>query len=341
MKPSKNTKHVVPTKDDYFALSNRVARSAHSLSVMQARLIYLAMAQIRPNDRKLQPIEMKVGDIVRALELDSHNAYTEIRGCVTGIMSKVLNIDTANGWHQFNWLHRASYFKNRDVLYIQLHEDLKPYILDLKKAFQLYTIADMSKLQSRYAQRILELVMANHGLAGKGKEGWGKQPGCWYIDLQFDALRQLFEIGPNMYKLKRDLRIKVVDNPVREINAADLGVHITCDYEKFKHGRRLDGVRLLCENVKRGERIVSPATQTEADDEKLIEKNQALYNKIHREETAKFNTPLLIKTKTDPEVRDATIRAQAIARLKKEVAAAKKPRPKKQKTSSSAGSLGL
>jgi plasmid replication initiation protein len=337
MNTSKETKQVVPTKGDYFALSNCVARSAHSLSVMQARLIYLAMAQVRPNDKKLQPIEMKVGDIVRALELDNHNAYTEIRGCVTGVMSNVIRIDTGNGWKQFNWFQEAEYFRDRDVLCIQFHKNLKPFILDLKKAFQLYKISDVSKLQSRYAQRILELVMANHGLAGKGKEGWGKQPGHWYVDLQFDALRQLFKIGPNMYKLKKNLRIKVVDNPVREINAADLGVHITCDYEKFKHGRRLDGVRLLCEDVKKGERIVSPATRVERDEEELvaalITANKELYDKALAEIKAEKEAPDekqsgLRRIEAMKNIEALADSAAAIEKVKKMLGAQKKPAAK-------------
>jgi plasmid replication initiation protein len=301
---------------------------------MQARLIYLAMAQVRPGDDELAPVEMKVSDIAQALEMDWHSANVEIRGCVTGIMSKVINIDTETGWKQFNWLHEAEYDKTRKVLHIQLHENLKPYILDLQKAFHIYTIADISKLQSRYAQRIFELIMANHGLAGKGKDEWGRQQGHWYVDLQFDAIRQLFEIQPEKYKLKKDLRVYVVDNPIREINNAGLGVHITCDYEKWRFRRRLDGVRLLCENIKKGERIVSPATRTEEDEEAFISANQELYDselakiKARKKAQGELISDKVPSLKTIEALGDS---AAAVEKVKKLLAAQKKPVTKNKK----------
>lgn len=276
------TKQVVPTRDDFALQAHQISRSSYSMPVMQRRLVYLAMAQVRPSDEDLPEVEMTIGDIARALDLgDSGRQYEEIRAASHGALSHVLDIDTEEGWVQFQWFSRCRYIKTRDSLKLKLHDELKPYVLALQSAFQAIPIADISRLQGRHALRLFELIMSNRGFAGKD----GNKPGCWFYDAEFSHLRHQLMIAPDEYPRTGDFRVRVIDGPVREINEAGLGIRVDCDYDRFRRGRQLLGVRLNVKSLTKGEpRPVHPATKSETEDEALVAANQALFDRLLAEE---------------------------------------------------------
>ena len=298
----------MPAPENYFALANQIARAAHDLSVMEARLVYLAMAQLRPDDSDFLTIEMSVGDIVRALGLSDRGFnYKEIRAVRRGVMKKVIELDTDYGDNWFGWFSQTQYIKDRDVLRVRFNDELKPYILEVKKQFQIHTIADLSKLRGRYSMGLYVLVMSYKGQAGKS----GNKPGEWYVDLQFDYLREHFKIADHQYKAKKDLRVYVVDNPIREINEADLGLRIDCDYDKWRRGRRLDGVRLLCKLIVRDEpRPVHPATAAEKEAFGLRAKYPEDWDRLLDEEMQQPSLPFV-----SPDMHRLAAEGRADARL--------------------------
>jgi hypothetical protein len=315
----------VPTPENYFALSNQIARAAHDLSVMQARIVYLMMCQIRPEDENPPTVEMNVGDMVRALNLSYNSGYDDIRGAIKGAMAKVLDLDTSDGgWVMLHWFSLAEYNPQKDTITVEFHKRLEPYILQLRKQFQIHTIADLSKLQGRYALRIFELAMSYKGMAGTG----GNKPGEWYVDIQFDTVRKLFLIADHQYKAKKDLRVRVIDNQIREINEAGIGIRIDCDYDKWRRGRRLDGVRLICRLIKPDEpRPVHPATASEKDAQTLRAKYPDEWQRFYEADESQPNLPFLnadTRERLREERADEQLAAAHACELKKAKKSAKK-----------------
>jgi len=243
-------------------------------------------------------VEMNVGDIVRALGLsDAGPRYEEVRAAVRGLMGQVLDIDTTDGWVQFHWVDVARYIKSRDSIQLRVSDELLPHVLDIKDMWRIISLGDMTQLQGKHSFRIFELVMADRGFAGKG----GNRPGEWFTDLDFGDLRTLLRIKPEEYKLTPDFRKRIVDGPVREINDAGLGLRIECDYETFRRGRSLRGVRLNCKLLKAGDpRPVAPATKAEREEEDLAEKYPERYAQLLKEARAQKALPgLKLSPETD------------------------------------------
>ena len=306
---------VIPTEADYVVQAHKISRAAYDMPVMQRRLIYLAMAQVRPTDDELPIVQMTVGDVVRALRLnDSALRYEEIRAAVRGMMERVIEVDEPDGWLLYHWVDTARYIKSRDSIVLKLSDELKAHVLQLRDTFAIISIADIARLQGRYALRLFELVMSNKGHVGKD----GNKAGEWYTDLEFDHLRAMFKISPDEYKMTADLRRKVVDSPVREINEADLGLYLECDYSKYRRGKRLFGVRLKCKLISRNDlRPVSPATKAEEEDEALLAANAERFAVLLAEEKAQGEFPET-RLGLSPEI---IAHSHALTRLKAEVAA--------------------
>lgn len=269
----------VPQKTDYVVQAHEISRSAYALTVPERRLLYVAMSQVNIKGDELPVVEMKTGDVLKALGLgDSKFRYEEIRAACQNLRGQVLNMDKpGGGWIVYGWVDYAEWDEAKDTLSIKLCDKLSPFVLDLKGRFSVLALSDIAKLQGKYSLRIWELVLANQGHAGKG----GNAPGEWFVQLHFSTLRAMFKIDPKDYKATYDLRRWVIDNPVREINEADLGLRIECEYDSMRHGRTLLGVVLRCRMVERDEpRPVSPATQTETDEAALRARHPEKYEEI-------------------------------------------------------------
>ena len=310
--------HVTPTSSDYVMQAAEISRGSYIMPTSQRNLIYLAMAQIRPGDDAFANIEMKPTDVLHALGISlSGRDYAELRATVRAVQSQVISIDEDDGWAVYNWFHHIRYIKSRDVIQMQLHDELAPYFLTLKDSFDKLKIVDLTRLTGKYAQRIFELVMTRKAQAGTN----GMQAGQWFYPVTLDELRIMFRVV-NEYRLNADLRRRVIDEPIQEINQANLGIRITPTYQK--QGSKLVGVRFNCQIVSRdAPKNVTPVTATEAEEAsnlaKLSESEQARFDVLLREELAQGELDL---ADGNPfKGRGAELRA--MARLREEQAGAK------------------
>lgn len=270
---------VIPSEEDYVLQAHQISRSVYSMPTLQRRLLHLLMAQVQIRGEGFELLEMTTGDIVRALqEPDSH--YGLVREAVGGLMGQFLDIDTPEGWVQFHWVDVARYIKSRDVLQFKVSPELLPYVLEVRELWRVISVADMTRLTGKYSIRIFELVMANRGFAGKG----GNRPGQWFTDLNFGDARTMFKIGPEEYKRTGNFRTNVIDFPIREINASGIGLQLEADYDFFRRGRKLLGVRIHAKLTSGGGvRDVTP-TRGEASEDALLALNQDLFDRLLADE---------------------------------------------------------
>lgn len=269
---------VIPNRSDYVMQAAEISRASYIMPASQRRMIYLAMAQIRPGDDAFANIEMKPTDVLNALGIPLGGGnYAELHEVVKAVQGQVIDIEEDDGWAVYNWFHHIRYIKSRDVIQMQLHDELAPYFLALQESFDRLHISDLTQLTGKYALRIFELVMTRKAQAGTN----GMKPGHWFYAVSLDDLRIMFRVV-NEYRLNADLRRRAIDEPIQEINQANLGIHITPVYEK--RGAKLISVRFNCRIVKRDEpKPVTPVTETEV-------KEVSDLNSLTPAERAKYET---------------------------------------------------
>jgi plasmid replication initiation protein len=318
-------KDVVPTPEDYTIQAHAISRSAQAMPVQLRRLVYLVMAQVRPGDASFMEIHMKVGDIARALGMSDKDGivagpvYERIRASVLEGLKEIIEIKQADGkWTAFQWFARAQYDPKTDHIQIRLHDDLRPYVLEVQRAFRPFAIKDIAKLQGKYALRVFELVMTREGQASK--------TGRWWYEVEINELRTMFKVGPNEYTRTNDFRVRTIEDPIREINNAELGIFISPKY--VRQGRRLVAVRFNCQKLQRGEaRPVTELTDDELEDEIFINTHKQEFDQILKQ--VKEDGELFpLAGYSTPTMRELAQTAEAIKRLKLQLYS-KKHREKK------------
>lgn len=308
-------KHVIPTETDVVNQDNKLSQASYSMPVIQRRLVFLAMAQVR-NDDSTRVFTMPVAAVLKALGMRD-DRYMEIEEAVDDLFKRnqvKIKAENKKGFRSFTWVNEVEYIEGnpgdditQDTLKIELNANILPFARTLQKSFHQFQISQIAKLQGRHSLRIFELVSSHMGLAGKG----GNPPGVWWFEASIKEFREYLAIGPEEYKVTALLRQRVIDGPVEEINKAHLGLQIRVEYQR--QGKYLAGVKFICTLTKGGDpKPAQPATKTEDADEKLIATHQEKWTEILDEELQGD----LFKDTDPPAMAEFQARARAIVRLR-------------------------
>ena len=318
-------KEVIPSKDDVVIQATQISRAAYMMPTSARRIIGLAMARVRIDDVSEMAVEMTPGDVIKALGLNnSAKAYAEIKSAMGKIVSEKIGLEKTNGGYKFYpWFDETGYDPDSNMIQVCFNPKLRKFLKSYLITYDEHAVSDLAKVQGKYSWRIYELVMTHSGMAGK----YGNRSGEWYYpELSIGALRQLFMIPNNAYKLTADFRKKVIDQPIAEINKADLGIEITPVYKR--RGRYLRGVEFHCRKVARNEpKPATPRTKSERDNADLIEQNRKLYEQFLAEE---------LKQKTfdfgSPEMQKMAAEGRAIERVREAIKSKEIPKKKGAKS---------
>ena len=258
---------------EYTIQPNAISQAMYNLGPYARKLIAMAMSMITIKDDDNYKVSFRASDFIEALGLErGGNTKVLIKAAVKECLRSHIDIDHDNGdWEGYTWFTHSRLEASKlekangwERIVMTFNPELGE-VLKTLKGFTQVNLLDMGKLQSRYAIRFYELALSYSGFAGKN----GNPPGTWYIrDTTLEELRELFKIEPKKYRDTKNFRVRVIDRPIKELNAARIGLHIEPEYDR--RGKWLIGVRFKCRWVGRDEPLpVTPATETEREEEQL------------------------------------------------------------------------
>lgn len=268
------------TEITHLRQAHEISRSSYMMPASNRKLIFFAMAFCEIKDDKFQTVEVESNDILHALGMSrGGETYNLLKSITKETRGQVFTIENEDGYEHFTWLSQCQYVKSRDIFKFRLDDSLIQYVKDLKSHFSMIPLHAVGKLQGKYAIRLFELVLSNAGFEGKN----GNKKGEWWYEDTIDMLRHRFEIQPNEYTRMTNFRTRVIDDPIKEINRSEIGIHITPEY--IRKGKFLKAVRFNVKRVKTSDpRMVSPVTQTENEYEEIKRQHPDLFKKYLAEE---------------------------------------------------------
>jgi plasmid replication initiation protein len=235
----------------YVLQHHAISRSIQSLSTTAKKLTVMAMALIPP-DLSSRVVMFTFTEFSKALGYgDGGEQYRLFRDAATECMKCVIMIESdrmvkgKRHWEQYTWFSHSSFDEVTGVCTMTFSAELAGVLLELKRVYAKIDLKDLGKLQSKYAIRYFEMAKSYESLAGKD----GNREGYWYFERTLPELRELFAIAPEAYAETRDFRKKVIEQPVKELNAAEIGVTIVT--EGIKQGRKLQGIRFDCNKTRK------------------------------------------------------------------------------------------
>lgn len=222
--------------DYYVVTANDLIRGKQKMSLREAQLLYIAMAQVVKEDKDFKTFTTTVPDLAAFMGIAPSNLYRDIEDICTSLLKRVVKIqiggkNAKEKWKAFQWISSASYDNGK--LTIRLHDEIKPFLLELTSYYSQMLLGTLCTFRSYYTTRLYQLIVCDAGQ--RGQDEW---------NFTCDELREFFQIGLKQYKLTRDLLNYTLKPAIAELNEQDT-VYVW-NYEELRssaRGKPITGVR--------------------------------------------------------------------------------------------------
>jgi plasmid replication initiation protein len=250
-----NTPETLGVTPHYILQHNAISRSAHNFSTTAKKLTAMAMALL-PIDLSNLTVAFTFTDFCKALGYEKGGEsfklfLSALKECVNnGISIETVSPKTGKRkWENYPWFILSNYDEDTGIATMSFSPKLADALLELKRVYARIDLKDIGELQSKYALRLFEMAKSYESLGGKD----GNYDETWYFERSVQDFRKILGISDDIYPETKRFRQKVIEEPVKEINAAGIGLEITT--ESIKQGRKLASIRLNC---KKTPRTISP-----------------------------------------------------------------------------------
>ena len=198
----------IQDKQTFFvAKSNElIQRSRFSMSVQQNRVMLFLISKIKPNDIGDEVYSISIREFCKVCNIDYNSGknYSDAKKAIKAIADKSVWVKQVNGDDVLlRWLNRIKLNRESGKFEITFHQDMLPYLYDLKNRYTRYRLDNVLTMNSKYGIRLYELLKSYQYL---GKE----------ITFSLDELRN--RLDANKYMRYPDFRRYVLEIAIDDIN---------------------------------------------------------------------------------------------------------------------------
>lgn len=198
-----------------------IQKASYNLTATEQKLVLFAISKIKPTDKELDRIEIRVDDFCSICGIDKTYFYSEFKEIIDNLDNKSYWIETEEEIFKFRWFSEARYIKGKGAVSVLLNTTLKRYLLDLKEHFTIYEIYNILALKSKHSIRLFELF-----------KSYSYQS---YISFGIEQLKHLLFLEDN-YKNFAHLKQRVLDRAIAEINKY---TELEVEYKTITKGRKV------------------------------------------------------------------------------------------------------
>lgn len=211
---------------------NALIQASYTLDLAEQRLILLAIIEARNSGQGITHdslLRIHASNYAKQFGVNDKTAYTVVKDASKGLFDRYVTYHDKNpkngkdrSFH-CRWVDKIGVEPDSGIVYMRFTSDVVPLITRLESHFTSYEIAEVANLTSIYAIRLYELIIQwrDNGVTQRYK---------------IDDLRQKLGVEPEQYKTMSNLKAKVLDRAIKQINQH---TDITVKYEQHKTGRKI------------------------------------------------------------------------------------------------------
>jgi Protein involved in initiation of plasmid replication len=142
--------------------ANTLVQAKMPLSRMEHRIVGALISQLDKDDEEFGHQKIWIKDLMEASGISSQNLYNLAEDICSSLLSKKLEIKEMEGGKRkytgISLLTRCEYLEGDGYIEARFNEEMKPYLLQLKRRFTMYEAGHFLPLRSTHSMRIYELL---------------------------------------------------------------------------------------------------------------------------------------------------------------------------------------
>lgn len=213
---------------------NALINASYNLETAEQRLILLAIMNARDTGNGItadSKLEIHASEYAQNFNVSKDAAYKALKDAVNNLFERRFSYIAEykktgkTGVVRSRWISRIFYVDDLALLEITFAPDVVPLITRLEECFTTYQFKQITKLTSKYAIRLYELLIAWRDI--------GNTPQILLADF-----RNRLGIEDEEYLRMHHLKARVLDPAIKQINEH---TDITVTYDQHKKGRTITG----------------------------------------------------------------------------------------------------
>lgn len=219
-------------KKELVVKDNVLIEASYNLDLVEQRLILLAIIEARESGKGINahdPLSIHAESYINQFGVHRNGAYQALKNASKDLFVRQFSYQEKRSKGLANvtsrWVSEIAYIEDAACVELIFAPAIIPLITRLEEHFTSYELEQVSKLNSGYAIRLYELIIAWRST--------GKTP-----VIQYEDLRQKLGVLEKEYKVKADFKKRVLDSSLKQINEH---TDITVKYEQHKTGREITG----------------------------------------------------------------------------------------------------
>ena len=212
---------------------NALIDASYNLDLVEQRLILLAIVEARQSGKGINandPLTVHAESYISQFGVHRNTAYQALKDACKDLFARQFSYqeisakgNTINKMSR--WVSEVGYIDNEAVVQLIFAPAIVPLITRLEKQFTKYELQQISNLNSAYAVRLYEILIA-----------WRSTGKVTMVELE--ELRLKLGIEPQEYKRMGQFKEKVLHIAIDQINKY---TDIKAEYEQHKRGRSIIG----------------------------------------------------------------------------------------------------
>jgi plasmid replication initiation protein len=219
--------------NDLIVKDNALINAGYSLSLVEQRLILLAIVDARESGKGItanDPLTIHAENYINQFNVHRTTAYQALKDACRDLFMRQFSYQQKNAKGNVTnmtsrWVSQIGYTDNEASVLLVFAPAVVPLIIKLEEQFTKYDIEQISNLSSAYAVRLYELLIA-----------WRNT--CKTPVFELAELRKRLGVLDNEYTRSDNFKKWAIENPLKQINEH---TDIKASYEQHKKGRTITG----------------------------------------------------------------------------------------------------
>lgn len=202
-----------------------IQKTRYELTVEEQKILLYVISKIKPTDNKLTEYNIPILDILKLLNInDGGKNYQYIKHTIKKLSDKSFWLFVDNKEYLVRWLEHIVIDKDTATINVRIHEQLAPYLLQVKSRFTEYQIYNILAMRGKYSIRLYEILKSYAYLHE--------------VDLSINDFRKKIGIE-NKYQDFRTVKQFVLEPAKAEINDfTDLNI----EYKAIRKSNRVTAI---------------------------------------------------------------------------------------------------
>ncbi len=235
-------------------------RGRYELNSLALKFITAIIACLKRGDSIDKEYSFRVKDFSELIGEEYANLYIYLKSTVRELLQKPVEIQTDDGWIMANWISDGEYREKEGTISFMISPKLRPYLLDAKERFLVYSIKNILFLKSKYSIRMYEILRDWYNLETRYKKIVKVEK-----IVELEHLKKILKV-PKGYKYS-DFKKYILLKSQQELSKH---TDIEFDFEEIKTGRRITHIKFK----------IFDKSKTNGSNNITVEGNNALDEKL-------------------------------------------------------------